>query len=49
MISIKSTEKYDDSGRQFRIVICFRDFGRLRALYVSYFQSLESTKNFCLQ
>jgi len=31
MISIKTIEKYDDCGRQFRIVICFRDLGRLRA------------------
>jgi len=35
MISIKTIQKYDDSGRQFWIVI--------------YFQSLESTKIFCLQ
>ena len=39
MISIKTIEKDDDRGLQFRIVKCFRDCVHS---YVSYFQSLES-------
>ena len=39
MISIKTIEKDDDRGLQFRIVKCFRDCVHS---YVSYFQSLKS-------
>jgi len=36
MISMKTTENNDDSGRQYQIVICFRVLGSSLALYVSY-------------
>jgi len=40
MISMKTTENNDDRGRQFRIVICFRDHGSLRAFVCELFASL---------
>jgi len=49
MIAFKTSENNDDRGRQYQIVICFRDLGIRMHSYVSYFQSLESTKIFCLR
>jgi len=37
---MKTTENNDDRGRQFRIVICFRDHGSLRAFVCELFASL---------
>ena len=37
MISIKTIKKFDDRGRQFLIVIYFRDLGRLRAFVCELF------------
>jgi len=41
MISIKTIEKDDERGRQFRIVICFCDLGRLRAIVCELFPRIN--------
>jgi len=49
MISIKIIEKDDDRECQFLMSYVFATSEDCIHSYVSYFQSLESTKIFCLQ
>jgi len=48
MILIKTIEKGDYRGRQFRIVKCFRDLGRLRAFVCELFPIKRINHDFLL-
>jgi len=48
MISIKTIKKFDDRGRQFLIVIYFRDLGRLRAFVCELFPITRINQDFLL-
>jgi len=48
MISIITIEKDDDRGCQFRIVICFRDLGRLCAFVCELFPITRINQDFRL-
>ena len=42
MFSIKTTENNDDRGRQYRIVLCFRDHGSLCGFVCEIFSSFRT-------
>jgi len=44
MISIKTTEHNDDRGRQYQIVICFRDLGSSLAFVCELFPITRSVR-----
>jgi len=46
LISIKTIEKGNDRGRQFRFVICFRDLGRLRVFVCELFPITKNQPRF---
>ena len=48
MISIKTSENNDDRGRQYRIVICFSDHGRLRDFVCELFPITRINQDFLL-
>ena len=48
MITIKTIEKDDDRGQQFRIVICFGDLGRLCAFVCELFPITRINQDFLL-
>ena len=48
MISIKTTENNDDRGRQYQIVICFRDLGSSLAFVFELFPINRINKDFLL-
>jgi len=48
MISINTTENNDDRGRQYRIVICFRDHGSMRGFVCELFPITRINQFFLL-
>ena len=48
MISIKTTENNDDRGRQYQIVICFRDLGSSLAFVCELFPITRINQDFLL-
>ena len=48
MISIKKTENNDDRGRQYQIVICFRDLGSSLAFVCELFPITRINQDFLL-
>jgi len=48
MISNKTTENNDDRGRQYQIVICFRDLGSSLAFVFELFPINRINKDFLL-
>jgi len=48
MISIKTTENEDDQGRQYQIIICFRDHWSLRAFVCELFPITRINQDFLL-